>query len=839
MSRDSLPPSEARPPRRQLLPRGLRRVLLLLVVALPLALAVYLTLMAASTPDAEALRSAHAERPSVLLSADGKTLATFRRAAREPVTLDRISPLLVKALIATEDHRFHEHEGIDFVRSAAAVLHTLSGDPQGGSTLTQQLARNLFPEEIGRSRSLNRKVKEMIAARRIEKVLSKQQILESYLNNVPFLYGVVGIEMAARTYFGKAAAQLDALESATLVGMLKGTYYYNPVIHPERARARRNVVLGQMARHGVIDEAQLRSLSTRPLDLEFTRPSEDLGSAPHFAAHVRKWLSEWAEERGMDLYRDGLVVHTTLDSRLQAAAESSLREQAAGLQQVAAVEWSRAALPSLGSTTAAYRSASAKAAPFAHFWRQGRQLEQDFIRESAEFKKRVASGIAERDALAQLQADEAFLTRLREDKTRLEAGFVAIDPRNGEVRAWVGSRDFARDQFDHVAQAQRQPGSTFKPFVYAAALANGIEPYRLYLDAPVEVRQADGSVWRPTDMSGFSGREMSLREGLIHSKNTITAQVMQQVGVVDVVALARAAGVRQSRLDPVPSLALGTSPVTLLEMATAYATIAAQGDWREPVLVRRITDAHGEVLAQFVGDSRTAFSADVAVELIDMMRGVMREGTGAGVRQRFGLEADFAGKTGTTQNNTDGWFMLMHPELVGGAWVGFNDQRVTLRSDYWGQGAHNAALVVGDFFRSALKMKALDAKASFPPSRYPPPPPMPPELPEDAASDLPSELPDPLFEGEGSAPPSPLPGIDDDGPPPEPGASAPLPPDAAAPKGSAELERVVRSLRQDVREVPPPSDAGAAPPPPGGVRGAGAGAVLDALRQDPAFGQKP
>ncbi|WKB51702.1 penicillin-binding protein 1A [Eleftheria terrae] len=820
-------PIERRPARRPTSPRRLRRWLLALAIGLPVLLCAYLAVMAAATPGTAALRSAHAERPSVLLSADGQTLATLRRTTREPVTLDRVSPVLVRALIATEDHRFHEHGGVDLLRSVSAVLHTALGDPQGGSTLTQQLARNLFPEDIGRSRSLNRKVKEMIAARRIEGVLSKQQILESYLNNVPFLYGVVGIEMAARTYFGKSAATLDALESATLVGMLKGTYYYNPVIHPERALARRNVVLSQMARHGVLAEDEARALAARPLGLQFTRPSEDLGSAPHFAAHVRKWLVEWAELRGLDPYRDGLVVQTTLDAGMQAAAEQALSEQTDALQQVAAVEWSRPRLPALSSSAAAYRAAG-KAEPFAHFWRQGQALQAAFIRESAEFRKRVAAGTSEAEALAALQADDTFLARLREEKTRLEAGFVAIDPRSGEVKAWVGSRDFARDQFDHVVQAQRQPGSTFKPFVYAAALENGIEPYRHYLDAPVELRQADGSVWRPTDMSGSSGREMSLREGLVYSKNTITAQVMQEVGVPDVAALARAAGVRESRLDPVPSLALGTSPVTLLEMVNAYATIAAQGDWREPVFVRRVTDARGEVLAEFAPRSERAFSSESAVELIDMMRGVMREGTGAGVRNRFGLSADFAGKTGTTQNNTDGWFILMHPQLVGGAWVGFNDQRVTMRSDYWGQGAHNAALVVGDFFRSLLKRKAIDAGASFPPSRYPPPSALP-ELPGEEASGTA----DPLMEVPPDGAPPPPPEPEEEGPAgPEGSPSAPLP-------GAAELERTVRSLRQDMTgngasppAAPPPA---AATVPPAGTRGAGAGAVLDVLRQDPGF----
>jgi penicillin-binding protein 1A len=316
------------------------------------------------------------------------------------------------------------------------------------------------------------------------------------------------------------------------------------------------------------------------------------------------------------------------------------------------------------------------------------------------------------------------MARLKQEKTRLEAGFVAIDPASGEIRAWVGSRDFDVDQFDHVAQAARQPGSTFKPFVYGAALEAGIGPDRSYVDDAVEIPLGNGKVWRPTDMGAApSGEPMTLRDGLIYSKNTITAQVSQEVGIPRIVALAQAMGVDQSKLDPVPSLALGTSPVTLYEMVSAYATIARVGQYHKPLMIRRITDRHGAVLADFGAETRRALSNDSAVELIDMMRGVVARGTGTLVKSRFGIGADVAGKTGTTQNNTDGWFILMHPNLVAGAWVGFNDSRVTMRSSYWGQGGHNAVLVVGDFFRDVLKARLVDAKATFPPSRRPAPPP--------------------------------------------------------------------------------------------------------------------
>ncbi len=677
-----------------------------------------------TAPGLPELRELQAAQPTVLLSADGKVLTSFVRAQREPVPLDKVSPHVVRALLATEDQRFHEHRGIDPRRAVGALLHTLAGDTQGGSTLTQQLARNLFPEEIGRARTLTRKVREVITAMRIERAYTKNEILQSYLNSVPFLYNVVGIEMAARTYYDKPAIALDVLESATLIGMLKGTRYYNPVLNPERARARRNVVLAQMVRQRVLTQAEFEQLRDQPLTVGLHRPAEPLGPAPHFAVQARRWLVAWAEQHGHDLYRDGLIVHTTIDTRLQEAALRAVEKQADALQAVADVEWSARPLRVASASPEAYVRARVKAEPFAHFWSSQRGLVNQWVRESPRFRQALARHGSEVAAVRALLDDEAFMAQLKRDKTRLETSLVAIDPTTGQVKAWVGSRDFAVDQYDHVAQAARQPGSTFKPIVYGAALEAGFTQDRIYWDDPVEIPLTDGSVWRPSDMSGATGMPMTLRDGLVFSKNTITAQLAQEVGVQPIVSLARALGIEQSRLDPVPSLALGTSPVSLLEMASAYATIAEQGQYRKPVSIARITDRHGRVLAEFGGETRRAMSPDAALDLIDMMRGVVQQGTGTQVRSRFRLAGDLAGKTGTSQNNADGWFILMHPQLVTAAWVGFNDSRVTMRSDHWGQGGHNAVLLVGEFFKNALKQGHVDGKASFPPPPHPAPPPL-------------------------------------------------------------------------------------------------------------------
>ena len=673
------------------LPRPSRRSLRRIALALPVLALAYVLVLIPFTPGIRDIRKAKVEQPARVLSADGKELAVFKWANRQWVGLADISPQVTAALIATEDHRFREHHGIDFYRLGGAMLHTFSGDRQGGSTLTQQLARNLFPDEIGRAPTLTRKLKEAITALKIEALYSKDEILETYLNTVPFLYNAWGIEMAARTYFDKPARNLDVLEAATLVGMLKGNSYYNPVLNPERAVARRNTVLAQMVKRGQLDEHRLEALQKKPLRIDFERQLESPGPAPHFAVQIRKWLISWADRNDYNIYADGLVLRTTLDSHLQAQATQAVMRRGRQLQGLADQAWN-----------------SRKG------WSGSPELVAALVRESKEYRAAVARGQAPDEALARLLADKPFMEALRQDKTRVQVGFLAVDPRNAQVRAWVGSRDFVQDPFDHVAQARRQPGSTFKPFVYGAAFDKGMRPADTLVDQAVEIPLKNDEIWRPDDESAPSGKAVSLRDGLAYSRNRITAQLMQEVGAARVARLARKMGVRQSPLEEVPSLALGTSPVTLREMVSAYATLANGGRFIEPVLVTRIEDREGRVLEEFAPvEAETALDAGTAYTLLDVMRGVVDRGTGVAIRNQFGLRADLAGKTGTTQDNTDGWFILMHPQLVGGAWVGFNDNRITLRSDYWGQGARSALPIVGDTFHYALANRLIDPKLRF------------------------------------------------------------------------------------------------------------------------------
>jgi penicillin-binding protein 1A len=634
----------------------------------PVLVLVYVLVLIPFTPSIADIRKAKSEVPSVVMSADGIVLAEFKRLNREWVPLSRIATSAKEALIATEDHRFYQHHGIDFRRTAAAVLNTLRGNRQGGSTITQQLARNLYPEEIGRAVSLNRKAKEAITALKIEAVYSKEEILETYLNTVPFLYNAFGIEMAARTYFDKTADKLDVLESATLIGMLKGTSYYNPVLNPERAKDRRNTVLAQMVKHGKLPADRAKVLAARPLRLEFERQPEPVGIAPHVAQQVRKWLIAWADREDYDIHADGLVVRTTIDTRLQKAANQAVARQVKQLQDIA-----------------------------------DRSLKKG------------------------------------QERQVLQAGFLAIDPRGGQVKAWVGSPDYTQEQFDHVNQARRQPGSTFKPFVYGAAFLQGMEPDDTFVDHPVSVRDRSGAVWSPRDSTPATNEPMTLRDGLVQSRNSITAQLVQRIGPQSVADLAHNLGVRESKLEAVPSLALGTSPVTLREMVTAYGTLANNGRYLgDPQLIVTVEDREGRTLVLFTKNKPVEVMPKAqALKLVNVMRGVVDEGTGAAIRTRYGIQADVAGKTGTTQDNSDGWFILMHPEMVAGAWVGFNDNRVTM-GDSWGQGARSALPIVGDFFVQALRLRAVDGRSEF---DIPRPRPKPVEIPRrDPVGELVNDL---------------------------------------------------------------------------------------------------
>ncbi|HEX8386591.1 MAG TPA: transglycosylase domain-containing protein [Rubricoccaceae bacterium] len=631
-----------------------------------LGVGVYAASLVARTPDAFELSEATQAQPSVVYAASGERLTQFEPAFQEWVPLDSIPGPLVDALIATEDRRFYDHGGVDVRRTVGALWATVKGRREGGSTVTQQLARNLFPAEIGRVSTPERKIKEMIAARRIERDHTKREILEAYLNTVPFLYNAHGVEMAARTYFATHAPALTVTQAATLVAMLKGPSQFNPVRRPEAALARRNLVLRLMEEQGMLTHTEATEARQSPLGVTLQTQPGTYSAAPHFTAAVRREVDAWASRHGYDVERDGLVIRTTLQMSAQRAAEAAVAERAGRLQATADREWRG------GPPREALDAALARTAAYARAREQGKTADE---------------------ALAAVREDGALVDSVRADVTRVEAALVAIEPATGAVRAYVGSRDFARDEFDHAGVALRQPGSTFKAFVYACALQRGYAPDDEVEGGNVAIRMGDGTVWQPE--GGSSGG--TLADAMAFSKNAVAVRLTQEVGAHRVALVAQRMGI-VSPLDVVPSLGLGTSPVTLLEMVGAYGTIANDGLRRTPRLVSQIETASGQVLEAFGGEGTQALTRRDARQLIDMMRGVVDRGTGLPVRA-MGVTGDVAGKTGTTQRYADGWFIAMRPGIVVGAWVGFNDQRVTFRSMATGAGGATALPVVGAFLR--------------------------------------------------------------------------------------------------------------------------------------------
>jgi len=696
-----------------------------------------------SLPDLESIEGRNFELTlaTVAYTADGKVLGRYGHEDRTWVDYEDLPDYVVHALVSTEDHRFWNHSGVDLWRTFSAATQTALGSlglplqRQGGSTITQQLARNLYNKQIGFEVSVKRKLKEMAAAVQLERRYAKEEIIEMYLNTVPFRHNAFGIEAAARTYFRESATALDTLEAATLVGMLQATTFYDPVRNPERSRARRNTVLRRMIYAGALNQDFYEANKERltPTDLQTGDVANSF--APYAAEYVRVRTRDIGRERrwAYDMYTDGLKVYTTIDSRYQESAQAAATKMANALQAVADCEWSasRSKRIEFGENLDRYLEDACHQDSdqrFAYFWQEKTALVTAFIQETDHYQVLQNQGLSADEALRHLQNDSAFMDSLRLDKTRLETGFISMDPESGHVKAWVGGRDLRTGWFDHVNMAKRQPGSTFKPLVYTAAIHAGWTPTYQYKDSVYSYRILPANtIWAPENSGDKASNEYyTLREALARSLNTISAQLIDQLGPEQVVQFAQEMGIT-SELLAVPSLALGTSEVTLLEMATAYSTLASLGTMRSPVVITRIEDQYGKTIYEYGEDQEIKRSLDeeTAKVIVDMMRDVIDKGYGTGQRIRHGFGQvgyDFAGKTGTTQEGADGWFMLLHPQLVSGAWVGFDDLRVTFRSTFWGQGAHNALFVVGDFLQriNADPETALNQSARFPYPNEPP-----------------------------------------------------------------------------------------------------------------------
>lgn len=677
-------------------------------------------------PSIQDLENPQTATASQVVSRDGVVLDRFYTENRTYVPLEEISPHVVNALVATEDHRFYNHWGVDMVRTLAVPWHLLNGRIQGGSTITQQLARNLY-KKIGREFSVIRKLREMITAVQIEQNYTKREIIEMYLNTVEFPNSAFGIQSAARTHFGKEAKDLNIAEAAVMVGSLKGVYLYNPRINKENALQRRNIVLMLLNRRGFISDQVYQNLREEPIVLDYHPPSQAGQETRYFGEFIRKKVESWTEENGYNLYTDGLTIHTTIDARLQRHAERALRTKLDSLQKIFEDEWT--------TPNGEYMD---------RYWKKFPGFLKDFIRETDRYKNSFSRLDTDQESVVfnDLMTDSAFVDSVKRTSTRLQAGFVSVDPANGNILTWVGGADYGNVQFDHVSQSRRQAGSTFKPFVYSLAIDNGYKPYHKFSKYPSVFYDRKGNAWKPKDPHIPSGPEMiPLRQALARSLNNVTIRLLPELagapGTTRLEDLDPAArkikqmasnlGIDMSGTKAYPSIALGTAKVSLLELVSAYTTYANQGVHVEPMAITRIEDKEGNIVKEYHPEyQQEVISPETAYIMVDMLRGVIRGGEdyyGTGVRLRnvYGVQQDVAGKTGTTQNSADNWFVAMMPHMVMGAWVGGEDRKIRFPTDLAysiGQGARSALPIVGKF----INLASSDPKAPWSYDSFTPPP---------------------------------------------------------------------------------------------------------------------
>jgi len=642
-------------------------------------------------PDNQELRSIQNPMATEVYSADGVLMGTYYIENRQFLEPSEIPEVMKHALIATEDVRFYSHKGIDLRSLFRVFFKTLllrNEAAGGGSTLSQQLAKTLYPrgDFIALSMPVN-KVKEMATARRMEKVYSKEEILEMYLSTVSFGENTFGIKAASRRYFNKDPRDLKLEEAAVLVGMLKATRLYNPVQNAERALERRNVVLTQMAKYDYLDVSEADSLQLLPLVADYHPLPHNAGIAPYFREFLRAELDVWCQEHfksgpePYNLYTDGLKVYTTIDSRLQHYAEEAMQGHMSHLQEIFEKQWKGLDL-----------------------WR-GLTEEQLMINYSGEKRKDMSSELPRKMQVFTWKGMEEreynTLDSLKHFLSFLQTGFLAMDVESAEIRAWVGGINHEHYKYDHVL-ARRQTGSVFKPLVYLEALEQHITPCEYFPNDSVVYH--DYEDWTPRNADRSYGGYYTMKGALLHSVNTVSVELLMQVGIDSVVELCQKAGIR-SPLPAVPSLALGTGDVSLYEMVGVYQAIANRGEAKEPRYLKRIEDRAGKVLAEFsqATEGRSLCTPENAELMIEMLRGVVNIGTAAGLRSRYRITADIAGKTGTTQNYTDGWFIGFTPGLVAGAWVGGDLQNVRFRSIEYGQGAYAAMPIWADFMKSAFQ----------------------------------------------------------------------------------------------------------------------------------------
>lgn len=646
---------------------------------------------------------------SEIISFDNEVIGKYFIENRKNVNYNELSPQLVETLIATEDVRYYNHSGIDLRGLIRAVARM--GKDGGASTISQQTAKNLFPRVRFEttSQKLKRKLKEQVMAARLERLYTKEEILALYFNTVEFDGNSFGINSAAHNFFKKSPKELEYPETAVLVGMLKATTKYNPRINPENAVNRRNTVLEQLNKYGYIDNPLCDSLKEKPIELDYSLASNNSGIAQHFREQLRLELHDWCEENGYDLYTDGLKIHVTLDSRMQKHAEAAVWKHLSEHQETFYKHWKGrepwAHVPeiiTLGmKRSERYRKMRADKAT-------DKEIEKAF---NTPVKMRVFSYAGPKDTTM------TPLDSIKYYKMFLQAGFMSMEPSTGYIKAWVGGVDQRFFKYDHVnTHAKRQVGSTFKTFVYALAMDNNSVPCDKCPNVPVKFEEFDN--WSPGNDGLKDGGEMTLYEGLAKSVNNCVAYLMKRLGPQNVIDLVRKMGV-VNELQPYPSICLGSMDLSVYEMVGAYNVFANQGVYVKPSYILKIEDKNGNILYDNTPETREAMSAKTAYLMVKMLDQVTRGwGTATRLRYRYKFTGEMGGKTGTTQNQSDGWYMGITPNLVSGGWVGHEDRAVHFRSIKLGSGSDMALPIWAYYMQSVYDDKSLnytqDAKFAVP-----------------------------------------------------------------------------------------------------------------------------
>lgn len=682
-----------------------------------------------SMPSFEDLENPDSNLATEIISADGVVIGKYFEKNRSQLKYSDLPKNLVQALVATEDARFYDHSGIDGRGTLRAILSF--GTSGGASTLTQQLAKQLFHGEGSKFLPFRiiQKAKEWIIAIRLERQYTKNEIIAMYCNVYDFGNNSVGVNSAAKTYFSKEPKELTVSESAILVGMFKNSGLYNPVKNPEGVFNRRNVVLKQMEKADIITEAQKLKLQSLPIKLNFKLESHKDGTATYFREYLREYMKKWVEENkkpdGSDynIYKDGLRIYTTIDSRMQLYAEEAVEAHMANMQEEffdQAKENKNAPFVNISQAeTDRIMKKAMKASARWNIMESNDKSEEEII---ASFKQKTKMKVftwkGERDTIM------TPLDSIRYYKHFLQSGLMAMEPQTGNIKAWVGGINYKYFQYDHVGQGARQVGSTFKPFVYATAIEQlGMSPCDSILDGPFMIRKGEHNVtadWEPRNSDNKYRGMVTLKRALANSINTVSAKLIDKTGPEAVVELTHKLGVT-SEIPAQPSIALGAVEITVQDMVAAYSTFANQGVYVKPQFLRKIEDKSGVVLYEPVPESHDVLNKDIAFAVIKLLEGVTEGGSGERLRTEGGGNGDnrwtgypymfknpIAGKTGTTQNQSDGWFMGMVPNLVTGVWVGCEDRSARFRSLTYGQGATAALPVWGYFMKKCYEDETLN-----------------------------------------------------------------------------------------------------------------------------------